>query len=243
MPLDPTTTSDAPEAGGLEPLSRPSLVDLAYEALLGLILRGEIEMGARLNESRLAAQLSISRGTVRVALRRLVNEGLAVERARQGTYVASFDAEDVVDVYNLRAGIESVAARLAVRRQAAFAPLRAILDAMYEAAQAGDLPGTMEQEYRFHEELCRASGNAQIVDVYRVLRAKIRVALSIDNRDNAELVDLPRRHEPVLQALLSGDDRAAATAVHRHIVGHVGGVIARMGGDPEHLLPPVDDAV
>jgi DNA-binding GntR family transcriptional regulator len=223
----------------LKPLTRPTLVDLAYDAVLRLLLSGEMSMGARLNESHLAEQLSISRGTLRVALHRLVSEGLAVERPRQGTYVSTFDADDVVDIYNVRAGIESVAARLATLRGADLTPLRAALAAMYEAAAADDLVGTMEQEYRFHEELCRASGNEQVIEVYRMLGAKVRLALSLDNRGNENLLDLPRRHEPVVEALASGDDRRAAIAVHRHIVGHVDQVVARMGGDPARLLPPL----
>lgn len=229
-----------PEHDPLAPLEAPSLVSLSYDRLRGLILNGSLPSGTKLNEVKLAEQLGVSRGTLRVAIRRLADEGLLEERARQGTTVRRWEGRDVIDIYNLRVGIEVVAARLAVRRGVDVARLRAILDDMGRAADAGDLDATMASEYAFHAELCELSGNRQLVEVYRTLQTKIRSALSVDNRGNEDLRDLPRRHRPIVAALASGREAEAAHAVHSHIVGHVDEVLAMDGADAADLLMPLN---
>jgi DNA-binding GntR family transcriptional regulator len=226
--------------GDITPLRAPSLVDLSYDRLRDLILNGALASGTKLNEVKLAERLGVSRGTLRVAIRRLTDDGLLQERPRQGTMVRRWTGSDIVDIYNMRLGIETVAARLAVRRGADLASLRRILDDMRDAAARDDLDGTMKAEYAFHLELCTISGNGQLADVYRSLQTMIRSALSYDNRGNEVLPDLPRRHEPIVEALESGDERLAARAVHSHIVGHVDEVLTRHGASADALLPPLD---
>jgi DNA-binding GntR family transcriptional regulator len=224
----------------VQPLKAPSLVDLSYERLRGLILSGALEPGARVAEQSLSAQLGVSRGTLRMAIRRLADEGLVQERPRQGAFVRRFDPQEVIDIYNLRVGIEVTAARLVVRSGADLRRLREILDAFHRVADRGDLAQAMDLEFRFHEELCALSGNEQLLQVYRALQGRVRMALSYDNRANEDLRDLPQRHESILEALGSGDERTAARVVGAHIVGHVDRVLEAVGADPAGLLPPLD---
>src|SRR5919107_6333469 len=94
----------------LNPLRSPSLVELAYRSIRDSILSGYLPMGSRLLDTRLAQELEISRGTVRDALTRLVDEGLVVEQPRQGMFVREFGPQDVIDIYNVRIALEPVAA-------------------------------------------------------------------------------------------------------------------------------------
>jgi DNA-binding GntR family transcriptional regulator len=225
---------------GVEPLRAPSLVELSYGRLRDLILNGSLDAGTRLNEVNLSERLGVSRGTLRVAIRRLADEGLVDERPRQGAFVKLFEPREIIDIYNLRVGIEVTAARLAVRRQADLRPLRAILDSFHEAATHGDLAEAMRLEFDFHYELCALSGNGQLLQVYRALQGRVRAALSYDNRANEDLRELPQRHEAILDALGTGDERVAARAVGAHIVGHVDRVLEQVGADPDDLLPPLE---
>lgn len=226
--------------GGVERLRAPSLVELSYERLRDLILNGSLDAGARLNEMSLAGRLGVSRGTLRVAIRRLADEGLVDERPRQGAFVKRFEPAEIIDIYNLRVGIEVTAARLAVRRRADLSRLRVILDEFHRAAEAGDLAEAMRLEFEFHYELCALSGNDQLLQVYRTLQGRVRAALSYDNRANEDLRDLPQRHEAIVEALGSGDERVAAYAVGAHIVGHVDRVLERVGAHADDLLPPLE---
>lgn len=226
------------ETRPLNPLRSPSLVELAYRSIRDSILAGHLPMGSRLLDTRLAQELEISRGTVRDALTRLVDEGLVVEQPRQGMFVREFGPQDVIDIYNVRVALEPIAARLAVRRGVDVAELESILVRMREAAEAGDVPTVSAMELSFHLEICEASGNQHLVDCYRMIQSRVRMALSLDNRGNDDYRSIADRHEPILEALRSGDELRAASAVHAHIVGHVDEVLGRLGADPAGLLMP-----
>ena len=220
----------------LEPLRSPSLVDLAYRSIRDSILSGQLPMGTRLLDVKLARELEVSRGTVRDALTRLVDAGLVVEQPRQGMFVREFGPQDVIDIYNLRIAIEPVAARLAVRQRIDLAQLERRLTEMRAAAEAGDVPAVSAAELAFHFEICEGSRNQHLIDCYGMIQARVRMALSLDNRGNVDYRTIADRHVPLLEALRSGDELQAATAAHAHIVGHVDEVLLRLGADPAGLL-------
>lgn len=235
------SASDLASDDGVTPIVTPSLVDLCHASLRSSIVRGRLEMGDRINELQLSKDLGVSRGTLRLACRKLVQEGLLEERPRQGVFVRAFSPRDVIDIYNIRVGIETVAARLAVRRGPDVRAIESRLDALRTAADEDDLHTIFSTEYAFHEEICRQSGNAQLMDVYRTLHDRIRIALSVDNRDNEDMRALAARHEPILEAIRRGDEDEVAFAVHAHIVGHIDEVLIRLGADPSELLQPSSD--
>src|SRR5918992_3374043 len=68
--------------------TKPSLVDIAEEALRSWLATGRHRPGERLPpEQELSAHLGISRGTLRTALQRLEDTGEIVRRQGSGTYV------------------------------------------------------------------------------------------------------------------------------------------------------------
>jgi DNA-binding GntR family transcriptional regulator len=76
------------ESAGSEREAKPSLVDIAEEALRGWLATGRHRPGERLPpEQELSAHLGISRGTLRTALQRLEDTGEIVRRQGSGTYV------------------------------------------------------------------------------------------------------------------------------------------------------------
>jgi len=223
----------------LGPLRAPSLVQLAYEAIRDSILSGQVPMGERLIDVKLAKDLDVSRGTVRDALSRLIDEGLVTDRPRQGMFVREFGPRDVIDIYNVRIALEPVAARLAVLNQIDTSRLQELLAEMRSAAERGDIQGVSMAEYEFHHEICQASGNQHLIDCYRMIQSRVRMALSLDNRGNDDYRHIADRHEPLLAALASGSEERAGAAAHAHILGHVDEVLIRLGADPTELLRPL----
>lgn len=107
------------EAGALgAPAGRPSArtaSEVVYEAVRQTIMEGSLQPGERVVEERVAHELGVSRTPVREALMRLERENL-IARSSRGMVVRSFTAREVYDIYDLRAQVESYAARLASER-------------------------------------------------------------------------------------------------------------------------------
>jgi DNA-binding GntR family transcriptional regulator len=90
---------------------------LAYEQIRSAIVESRYKAGQRLVEQRIAAEFELSRTPVREALRRLEAEGLVVSERNRGAVVRHLALDDVVDLYELRARLESYAAELAAVRR------------------------------------------------------------------------------------------------------------------------------
>ncbi len=101
----------------LEPLKETmQLGTRVYQALLNSIICGQIEPGAPLRPDVIARQLEVSTTPVREAMQRLENDGLAVKQPNRGWFVREYTAEQVRELYEVRAGLECFSVRLACRR-------------------------------------------------------------------------------------------------------------------------------
>ncbi|MFM7181750.1 MAG: GntR family transcriptional regulator, partial [Verrucomicrobiales bacterium] len=81
-----------------------------------MILRGELAAGERLNEIALAAKLDVSRGPIREATRQLAEAGLLTVVHNRGAFVRQIKLEEVLHVYDVRAGLAHVSGKLAALR-------------------------------------------------------------------------------------------------------------------------------
>ncbi len=200
-------------------LDHPSLPETVRRVLRRRILNNEIPSGARLIEASLAADLGVSRATIREAMRELAVEGLIEITPRRHSVVTRMSAEDAGDVcfarYVLEAGVaRSLPARV---RQALAEPMLAVLDEMDEAAAEGDLEAVVEADVRFHGLIVRASGRRRACDLWAGLDGQLGALMraSID-RQHLSLSGVRARHEPVREAIVHGTSRAVDRALHAH---------------------------
>ena len=133
----------------------------ATELIRQAILDGRLEPGSRLKEEELARELGISRTPVREALLMLQAEGLIDATPNRGAVVRSHDADDLVDLYQLRALLEGYAAR-----RAATSDLRVDeLDLCARAATAStaliddDVRELVKENLCFHNAILDAAGS------------------------------------------------------------------------------------
>src|SRR3954451_25496522 len=90
----------------LEPVATTTLKERIVQVLRDGILAGKLKPGERLNESRLARELSMSRIPVREALQKLEEQGLVVNIQRKGMFVVSLSDEEVQKINALRLILE-----------------------------------------------------------------------------------------------------------------------------------------
>jgi len=220
----------------LAPAPRHRLVDVAYEQIRAGIIDGSLAMGSRLKETQLAEEMRISRGPVRLAISRLVEEGLVAERPHAGAVVREFDGAALVDLYNTRIGLERVAFALATRRRFGTATLRSYIAEMKTAAEKGDPILVARAEWAFHNEVFAGSGNATLEQLFRGLEGQILMALALDDAEFDNLDDVAEEHICLVEAIESGDEGRAMDTVHTHIVSSVSAAIERLGGDCSLLI-------
>lgn len=218
-----TGMSTQEQQGGpvtLSPLSARTLADQTAEALRALIVAGRLRGGERLVEAQIAEQLQVSRGPVRDAFRQLRAEGLLRDVPRRGTYVVALTADDVLDLLNLRAGLEARAARLVIDLgdQDAFAALEAAWRKLANTSRTGNAAATGAADYRFHETLCRMSGSRRLHAVFVRYATELRTLLRSDQERLYEIgVDVAGEHEALLRALQAGDAAGAEDAFRTHV--------------------------
>jgi DNA-binding GntR family transcriptional regulator len=198
-------------------VTRTVLREQVKELLLERILGGAYRPGDRLVETRIAQELGTSQAPVREALRDLELLRFVESEPFRGARVRAVSAEELAEIYPVRAAIEEVAARAAATRlDGNVRPLESELEAMRSAADDGDLHRLVEHDVRFHRLVVEASGNQTLLDVWISLRVEARTIITAltTGIDHHELAD---KHEPVLAALAARDPDCAGNALRRHI--------------------------
>jgi DNA-binding GntR family transcriptional regulator len=187
-------------------------------ALRDAIADGRLRPGDRLVEQKLASQLKVSRSPVREAIRRLELEGLVVGQPHRGVSVASLSADDIRDLYQVRASLEALAGRLATSRlaEADQRRLAEIVRAMRTAAQRRDRRRLSTLDAEFHQLIGRACGNRWLIRILDSLRLQIREFIAINLLyDDPGLV--ARQHANLLTSLRHDSAQDFASQLQAHV--------------------------
>lgn len=215
---------------GAERPAIPTAVDHAYEQIWRKLIAGEWQPGERLSDLDLSAQFQVSRTPVRQALHNLAQNELVRFDPRRGFSVREFTAQDVHEMYDVRASLEALAVSLAAPDLDA-AELRATLkqvDEVRSAVGGDDVLSFLQHDFRFHNLLIRASGNGRLVRMLAALRGQVSVFQIRDTGYPQRMEAALDGHERVLRALLAGDFEDAEGLLREHIIQAKGGVLADM---------------
>jgi len=87
-----------------------------YQRLKEMIVNGSLLPGQKLKQEKLAAELGVSRTPLLKALQSLEHEMLVESIPRRGMFVKEISAQEIIDVYDCREAVESMALRLAIER-------------------------------------------------------------------------------------------------------------------------------
>src|SRR5690349_9604837 len=161
-------------------IERTVLREQVKDVLLQRIVRGELKPGERLVETRIASELGTSQAPVREALRDLELLRMVESEPFRGARVRAFGDDELVEVYPVRAALEELAAKLATKRlDGNVAVLERELDAMREAAKAGDLSALVQHDIAFHREMVEAAGNPVLEQSWKALGVEGRITVSL----------------------------------------------------------------
>ena len=220
------------------------LSDEVADKIRHLITSENLAAGARLpSERQLAAQFATSRPTVSQALRTLSLMGLVEIRQGSGAYVLrspetmvtaslylmlDLDQDSVSELLELRLWLETLGVEEAARRESHLdaREVEEIQGALDRLAQTDDNASTwIAVDTLFHATIVRSAGNPYLAAVYEsihtaalryefdrwVEREAIPTWLDQTGRDKRWAL-----HQPIADAVITRDWRAAREAVWRH---------------------------
>lgn len=207
------------ELGRIEIEQYKPLRDIVFETLRTAILDGKLKPGERVMEVQLAEKLGVSRTPVREAIRKLELEGLLVMLPRKGAYVADVSIKDVLNVLEVRASLEGLAASLAAERitEEEIESLRKSADEFEEMNRLNDRDGMVQKDTEFHSVLLNASRNNKLLSIVEGLSdyvQRFRVIYFTEYSDAKNIMD---EHRAILNAISERDGEKANQVAQDHI--------------------------
>lgn len=202
----------------LPKLNRTTLREQVLESLREAILTGSFRPGDHLAETDLAESYGVSRGTVREALRSLQQAGLVSGDARGMMRVRSLSAQEIHEIFRVRAALEGLAVEEVIVRGDAStvaAELRTCLPP--ERDFAIEYSQRLALDLQFHERLCELSGNSTLLTTWRSLKDRMRVVMfSSGEGDPVDIMDASH-HLPLVEVIEAEDAAEARVAFAQHM--------------------------
>jgi DNA-binding GntR family transcriptional regulator len=212
-------------------------------ALRRRILAGELGPGRPLREVALAAELGVSRNTLREILLVLASEGLVQHVPHHGARVVQLRVRDARDIYLVRQLIESAAIeRAASRPLEASEYLSAAVARLEDAAAAHDLDQLVDADLGFHRSLAAVLESDRLSALFRTNETQLRLAFSIvafADREYEQPEPLVDEHRELHRLITGGDVNRAKEALRTHLLKYETRLVAVLR-DQE---PAVEDQV
>lgn len=209
-----------PDIPGRVAVRGDGLVSYAHSEIRQLILSGALPPGDRVTVRPLVEQLGLSPTPIRTALSALERQGMLEARDHRGFFVPQLSVDDFVEIYELREALEGIASRRAAQspqRGELADKMDVLLEEQRVAVADGDLVGYGELDVRFHQLMWLGSGNRRLAGVADNLFGQMRIGNNISARVPGRPEASLREHAAIVEAVRSGDDRAAERAVRSHI--------------------------
>jgi len=210
------TPPPAPTA--LQLVQSNSLPALVHAEIEQLILRGELAIGQRVNESELAARFGTSRGPIREALRALEESRLVRSEKHRGVFVREITVAEADEIYDVREVLDQlVGQRVAERATAAeLLELQAVVAEMDAATTQQDLKHYHALNLRFHDRLVAFAGNTRLSETYRLLTKELLLFRLRGLQDGGGFAVSNTEHRAVVEAIAARDGARAGHLLRQH---------------------------
>jgi DNA-binding GntR family transcriptional regulator len=208
----------------IEPLdAQPALIDRVLDRLVAAIADGTLAPGERVTQETIAARLGVSRQPVSHALQVLRRRGLLVENGKRGLLVAPLDAGRLRDLYQVRAALDGLAARLAAERARSGAlPAAQRKEAERQVAAGakltprGSVGELIAADVAFHSLIYTMSGNSAIVETVEEEWPHFMRSMGVVLADARIRGPIWVEHAIILAEIVAGRPGAAERAAQQH---------------------------
>jgi len=200
----------------------------AYRYILQRVRTCDYRAGQRLVPEEIAAAIGTSRMPVREAFKRLAAEGLLTLRPNRGAIVRGLSLPEMEEVFEMRAVLEGLAARTALRRigPQQIGGLEHLIDVMEHSESDLSLWVTAHRE--FHEYLCRLSASPRLLQQVSALHAVVEPHMRLWLRHAHKPMGSREDHMGIVQSFRDGDPSGVEAVMREHIAATVPALKALM---------------
>lgn len=231
----------------LSDLGRVSTKDQVTARLRDAITTGVLTPGQRLQQEELAERLGVSRMPVREALRQLEAEGLVTFQPYRGAIVAKLSADELIEIYEIRIALETLALRGALPSFDA-ARLRNLEATLALMEGTDDSERWLALNRTFHDQLYMHPTRRLLLEHIAALRNKSEPFLRLFAAAPDRTHHAQAEHRAILSACRAGDVDTACRLLGEHLQTTVLSLSSALrerdaGGDPAPppLAPPTED--
>lgn len=196
------------------PATRP---DAVAAALRDEVLDGTLAPAAALTEAAVTLRFGVARPTARLALDRLVAEGLLRREANSAARVPQLDRDDILDLYASRVIVEAAASAELARAGAV--PAEAVAaHRRVRAAASGD--SFARDDIAFHRALVDGLSGPRLARMHELLMGEVELCIGqVHAHHLLSAQDLADQHQGILDAIVAGDPDQAERLTREHIEG------------------------
>lgn len=183
------------------------------------IVEGEIAPGSKLNERELSELLHVSRTPLREAIKMLASEGLVELLPNRGAVAAQLSRQDVIDTFEVIAGLEGQSGELAAARitDAELAEIRALHYEMLAAYTRRDLSAYYRLNAGIHDKINLAARNPVLAHTYRTVNARLQALRFRSNFDERKWGQAVKEHEQMVERLAARDGAGMRAVMAGHL--------------------------
>ncbi|WP_101773624.1 GntR family transcriptional regulator [Peptostreptococcus faecalis] len=195
------------------------LRDVVFENIRTAIMEGTLKPGERLMEIHMAEQLGVSRTPVREAIRKLELEGLVIMLPRKGAYVANISKRDLIDILEVRIGLEGMAAYYSAERISPekIKKLELISEELKEYVCKNDVDNMLKKDEEFHNCIFESTGNRRLMSMMNSLWETVYRFRLMYMSDYSSAVNIVDEHMKIIDALKKGKANLAEQLAREHI--------------------------
>lgn len=208
----------------MKPLApQRSLMEITVDRIRDAIISGELPLGSKLSEQKLAETLGISRSPVHNALALLQYEGLVVVQPNVGSFVFTPSVKEALDLCEHRAVLECASLRLALDldKNRLIDGLVTSTSLMQAAARNGDTVAYTKGDLAFHAHIVECSGNTSMARTYpHTIGPLMALRTHLFTDLNAHPDQSLAEHEALINTCREGEVDEAVGILTTHI-GHL----------------------
>lgn len=196
-----------------------------YELIKNEIILGQLPPGKRLTEEALADRLQVSRTPVREAIKQLESDGLITPFQRRGYIVREFSIQDIRQIYNVRALLESHGtSEAALYRTNDELEKIHLKNLAYENAinelnreDILSIRSLQQANQDFHEEIFKATKNEYLISLISKVVVVPLIFRSFYWYNEKQLMRSLDVHTTIWQAIKDQEPERAKIAMQEHI--------------------------